>query len=246
TECAVITLFERMLTFSKQFSIQKKIYIYLCIYIVVYICTYIVNDWKGSEKDLCKYILALGKVDDKTAKNLIEQVQYFYDHILCLREWLESLYRTSDNFRFGQCSFTEFEIEINGKQIELVIHKSEEKKTKEVEICDWSDCNDDNNSPADDNYDDNASVVNMYAWDNVQVGDEFTYICQEGVSAMSNATQYIVLGEYIDFTNEKELNNNKIRNGWNIIDLLKADDEIEQNQLCEVFSKSCTFWKKKI
>ncbi|ETO35766.1 hypothetical protein RFI_01295, partial [Reticulomyxa filosa] len=184
----------------------------------------------------------LGKVDDKTTKNLIEQVQYFYDHILCLREWLESLYCTSDKFRFGQCSFTEFEIEINGEQIELVIHKNEEKKTKEVNIYDWSDCNDDNNSSADNN----ASIVNMYAWDNVQVGDEFTYICQEGVSAMSNATQYIVLGEYIDFTNEKELNNNKIRNGWNIIDLLKADDEIEQNQLCEVFSKSCTFWKKKI
>ncbi|ETO06132.1 hypothetical protein RFI_31265, partial [Reticulomyxa filosa] len=109
------------------------------------------NDWKGSEKDLRKYILALGKVDDKTTKNLIEQVQYFYDHILCLREWLESLYCTSDKFRFGQCSFTEFEIEINGEQIELVIHKNEEKKTKEVNIYDWSDCNDDNNSSADNN-----------------------------------------------------------------------------------------------
>ncbi|ETN99994.1 hypothetical protein RFI_37464, partial [Reticulomyxa filosa] len=75
---------------------------------------------------------------------------------------------------------------------------------------------------------------------------EFVYICREGQSAMSNATQYIISSEFIDFTNEDQRTNNEDGNGWNIINLLNADDEIEKNQLSAIFSKSILFWKEKM
>ncbi|ETO08650.1 hypothetical protein RFI_28737, partial [Reticulomyxa filosa] len=196
---------------------------------------------------------------DITFDDSIVQVQYFYDHILCLRKWLESLYDNFYKVRFGQDSFTNFEIEINEGKAALVICKDEKENANKAKETHnnfiWGPGSDDDDDDDDDNDFVSDSVVDMYTWDNVQVGDEFAHICQEGQSAMSNATQYIVLGEYVELTNEEKEHtqrtnekesNNKASNGWNIIDLLKADDEVEKNQLCEVFSKGCLLWKEKI
>ncbi|ETO11793.1 hypothetical protein RFI_25581, partial [Reticulomyxa filosa] len=223
-----------------------------------------IEDWKGSGKDLREYVLALNRIlvsketekkteiddtttDDRTYFNdLIVQVQYFYNHILYLRGWLESLCGTFEKIQFGQRSFTKFEIEINGGQITRIVHKDENETPKKgnrngswTEFLNDSDDNDNDNG--------NISIVNMYTWNDVQMGDEFVYICREGQSAMSNAVQYIVFGEFIDFTNEEQQeSNNKDGNGWDIIDLLNADDAIEKNQLSALFSKSILFWKEKI
>ncbi|ETO19784.1 hypothetical protein RFI_17446, partial [Reticulomyxa filosa] len=186
------------------------------------------KDWKGSEKDLCEYILSLNKIpvskesekkieiDSSTTDDIIEfdnqttsefahieRVEYFYESILYLREWLESLYGTSGKFQFGQRSFTKFEIEINGGKITRVIHKDENEKPKKDnrnsdtdwilsssnynysnnnDNCGWSFGSSNNNncdwpfssSICSDNNDDNDNIsFDMYTWDDVQMGDEF-------------------------------------------------------------------------
>ncbi|ETO30325.1 hypothetical protein RFI_06790 [Reticulomyxa filosa] len=189
------------------------------------------KDWKGLEKDLRVHILNLneeifskkdknkqfGYVDDAEIRfqQSVEQIQYFYDHILCIREWLESLFGSSENFKFGHSNSTSFQIIIVKKQVPLKVHEND-----------------------------------TYKRNSLQVGDEFLYICKEGQLAMSNATQYIVFGELIDFTdenqNEKEISNNKSGNGWNIIDLLRKNNEIEEQQLSAIIPNIFLFWKKKI
>ncbi|ETO26015.1 hypothetical protein RFI_11122 [Reticulomyxa filosa] len=196
------------------------------------------------------------------------QMQYFYDHILCLREWLESLYEIPACLRYGQNSFTSFEIEINEEQVTIKTNcfcpsdcnnNSTSDNDNDDNDNDGDNNNNDNdNNDNDNNGDHNVNDVNNHSDDDnaydIQLGDEFAYICQEGQLALSNAMQYIVFGEYVDFTNEEQQeekehekeSNNKTGNGWNLIDLLKADDEIEKNEFGEIFFKRYLLWKENL
>ncbi|ETO08318.1 hypothetical protein RFI_29073, partial [Reticulomyxa filosa] len=201
------------------------------------------TNWKCSEKTLREYILSLDnaialrkKGKKPNTNDPIVRVQCIYDHILCLREWLESLYGTSDKFRFGWHSFTKFVVEINEGKIALVI--DEENDNNNNDSDDMHYINSSDNSGNDGSGNASAIVaVDTNIWKDIQIGDEFAHICQEGSLAMKK--------EHTQKTNETEANN-RDGNGWNILDLLKADDEIEKQKFNALLPKSYLFWKKKI
>ncbi|ETO04587.1 hypothetical protein RFI_32811 [Reticulomyxa filosa] len=51
--------------------------------------------------------------------------------------------------------------------------------------------------------------------------DEFVQICREEMNSLSNAIQYIVFGQFVNFSIESKGTN---ANGWNIYDILRNDD----------------------
>ncbi|ETO06093.1 hypothetical protein RFI_31303, partial [Reticulomyxa filosa] len=80
-------------------------------------------------------------------------------------------------------------------------------------------------------------------WHNVQIGDEFVQICREGMDSLSNAMQYIVFGQFVDFSIESKGTN---ANGWNIYDILRNDDTNKKKELTSLFEVNLANWKQNI
>ncbi|ETO25079.1 hypothetical protein RFI_12064 [Reticulomyxa filosa] len=95
-------------------------------------------------------------------------------------------------------------------------------------------------------------------WSKVQIGDEFSQVCREGIDSLCNALQHILCGRFINFTykddDEENLvsldfeNNRNIshNNGWNIINILDDVDQNERRQLVSMLKKPFLHWRRDV
>ncbi|ETO29609.1 hypothetical protein RFI_07512 [Reticulomyxa filosa] len=182
--------------------------------------------------ELKKWI-ALGIIPAVNTRSIFEKTQYLYDHVLCLRMLIEdSMQQFSDEYNRVLCLKMSIE-----KSIKNVNSKSYDENIKITNTIDDENelrqmtgfiLGKENDEKENDSQEDNIRYeIN---WCNIQIGDEFSQICIEGIDSLSNATRHIVFGQLVDFSIENENQNQNERiheinvEGWNIYNILKSDD----------------------
>ncbi|ETO34981.1 hypothetical protein RFI_02092 [Reticulomyxa filosa] len=197
--------------------------------------------WENALKQLCKECAPLrGDViagEYASVSRVIvdmAKIQYLYDHVLCVREVIEHLSRDRDEF--GAYPFCECN-SMTGFVVSAWIHQ-------EQKMDDYDNGGHDHES---------SKLICDIAWNCVQLGDEFSRICREGMDSIRNAQKYIVFCYQIDFSkttsNFEEASNANtcdVTNDFPMLDILRMHDKNEEKEHILSKEKQLLRWKEKM